>query len=174
VSDRDAADDALPAYPPGLTPETKIRIDREGRFWNDGDPIVHEGLERALASWVGIEASTGRYILRNSINWCYVTVDDAPLVVRTLGVGTQGELVVTLSDGSIEPLDLSTLRLDREDVPYCDVKGKRIPARFARAAAFALLERITPDDEGEPVLCLDAWTMRIPRVERGAARLYGG
>jgi hypothetical protein len=163
--------DKLPPYPPGLSPETNIRIDREGRFWSEGQPVVHEGLERALASWLGVDPDTGRWILRNSVNWCYVTVEDTPLVVRRLEVGGAGELLVALSDGTTEPLDLTTLRVDGDDVPYCDVKERRFPARFSRAAAFALLERVSTDEAGGLVLALDASTVPVRRVAVGRDKL---
>lgn len=170
----DAAADALPPYPAGLSPETQIRIDRDGHFWNEGQRLGHEALERAFASWVGVEAATGRYILRNSVNWCYVTVDDAPLVVRALAVGDDGELAITLSDGVTEPLDLGSLRLDVDDVPYCDVRPRsgtaRLPARFGRTAAYALLERIVPDAEGVLELQVGARRVAVQRVIRGVAR----
>lgn len=158
-----SSDDELPAYPPGLTPESNIRIDVDGRFWAEGQPVVHPRLERALASWLGKDPKTGRWILRNSVNWCYVTVDDTPLVVRSFTIADDGGLVVTLSDGSSEPLDLTTLRLSADDIPYCLVKERRFPARFGRTAAYALLERVRTEPDGTVLLQLDTCTLPIPR-----------
>ncbi|MBI4508849.1 MAG: DUF1285 domain-containing protein [Deltaproteobacteria bacterium] len=129
--------------PAGFSPESTIRIDREGRFWHDGQPVTHPGLARALASWVDIDESTGRFILRNTVNWCCVQVDDAPLVVvscRPTESGFHG----SLTDGSVEPVDLGTLWLGEGDVPYCLVREGRIPARFSQQAAFSLLEHAEP------------------------------
>jgi hypothetical protein len=154
-----------PAPPPfQLTRETKIRIDREGRFWNEESPITHEALSRALASWVDIDPESGRYILKNSVNWAFVTVEDAPLVVRALLPGPQ----VVLSDGASEPLDLASLRLDGDDVPYCDVRAGKLPARFSRNAAYALLAdaRLEPDGR---VYVDGREVARVPRGE-GARR----
>ncbi|HWN91044.1 MAG TPA: DUF1285 domain-containing protein, partial [Verrucomicrobiae bacterium] len=41
-------------------------------------------------------------------------------------------------------LDPETLRLGEGDVPYCRVKGGAFEARFSRAAAYQLLERLEP------------------------------
>jgi hypothetical protein len=145
-----------PPFP--LSRETHIRLDRDGVFWNEGQPLGHPGLQRAFARWIDVDPETGRYILKNEINWAYLTVDDAPYVVR--GIDAAGML--KLFDESVEPLDPTTLRIDEDDVPYCDVKGGRMPARFARAAAFALLDRARVEPDG-----LYLGERRIPRVARG-------
>lgn len=148
-----------PAPPFTLSRETRIRVDREGRFWHENDLITHEALWQSLAGWIGVDPATGRYKLENSVNWAFVTVEDAPLVVRAL----RPDLKVRLTDGQEEDLDLASLRLDDDDVPYCDVRGGTLPARFSRHAAYALLEQATVDDDG------DIWIAgrKIPRVPRG-------
>jgi hypothetical protein len=150
-----------PAIPFGLTRETRIRIDRDGRFWNEESPITHEALARSLAGWVDVDPESGRYILRNSVNWAFVTVEDAPLVVKAYD---RGAAEVTLSDGATEPLDVATLRLDADDVPYCDVRGGKLPARFSRNAAYALLEDARVEADGR--VLVDGREVR--RVARGA------
>ncbi len=52
---------------------------------------------------------------------------------------------VTLNDLTRERLDPETLRLGAGEVPYCRVKGGAFDARFSRAAAYQLLERVEPD-----------------------------
>src|SRR5689334_3417614 len=111
---------AQPPFP--LTRETTIRLDRDGVFWHDGARVEHPGLARAFASWISIDPESGRYILKNDINWCFITVEDAPLLVRGVSVARDGFDVV-LSDETRERLDPRTLRLDADDVPYCDVRG---------------------------------------------------
>jgi hypothetical protein len=121
-----------------FTRESTIRVDAQGTFWHDGQRVTHPGLAEAFARWLDIDDETGRYVVKNAVNWVFVTVEDAPLIVRSV----DDELVLALSDGSREPLDRATLRVDADDVPYCDVRGGRLPARFAPQAAFALFERI--------------------------------
>ncbi len=134
----------MPESPPPwpFSRETTIRLDRDGVFWHDGQRVEHPGLAQAFASWIDVDPETGRYVLRNSINWAYITVEDAPFQVRALDGWD-----AILSDGTRERLDPASLRLDANDVPYCTVKG-RFPARFSRAAAVALLERARPDGDG--------------------------
>ena len=154
-----------PGVPFGLTRETKIRIDRDGRFWNEESPITHEALARSLAGWVDVDPESGRYILKNSVNWAFVTVEDAPLVVKAYDPASHE---VTLSDGATEPLDLASLRLEPDDVPYCDVRGGKLPARFGRSAAYALLEGAQVEADGR-VLVLGREVRRVARGE-GARR----
>jgi len=160
VSGADAPHGA-PPFP--LSRETHIRLDRDGVFWSQGERLAHPGLQRAFSRWIDVDPDTGRYILKNDINWAYLTVDDAPYQVR--GIDANGAL--TLSDETVEPLDARTLRIDDDDVPYCDVKGGRMPARFAKAAAFALLDRARVD--GDDVYYGDAKIRRVARGE-GAKR----
>jgi hypothetical protein len=152
-----------------LSRESKIRIDREGRFWHEGERIEHQGLATAFARWVQWDEEHRRYMLRNAMDWCWVTVDDAPLVVWAAHVAPDGAVTLTLSDGTKEPLALDTLRIDPEDVPYCDVRGGTIEAKFLPAAAFALLEHAEPDGD-RWVLRLGGERVLLRRVERGAAR----
>lgn len=140
---------APPPPPPFVfTRESRIRIDREGDVWHEGERVEHDGLRRGLLSWLARDEATGRYILRNTLDWCFITVDDAPIVVRAVGYPDRAgaPITLTLADGTTEPLDPATLWLDAEDVPYCTVRT--FPARFARTAAFTLLEHARPAREG--------------------------
>jgi hypothetical protein len=119
--------------------ESRIRIDREGRFWHEGERVAHPRLEQALASWVDLDGETGRYILRNALDWCFVTVEETPLAVRAVRVTPSG-FEVERSDGGSEPLALDTVRVTDDGRVYARVREKRLPARFDRGAAFALLE----------------------------------
>ena len=114
-----------------------IRSVDRGQTWS---APIEVGRDRSLPA---VDPDTGRYVVKNSINWVFVTVDDAPLVVRSV-TEDDGGLLLALSDGTREPLAQDTLRLDGDDVPYCDVRAGRLPARFTPRAAFALLELLGP------------------------------
>ena len=135
--------DEKPALPFGLSRETRIRIDKEGRFFHEDDLITHEALWRALAGWVDVDPESGRYILKNDINWAFVAVEDTPLVVKRLYDET-----ILLTDGSEEPLDWASLSVSDDDVPYVRVRGGKLPARFSRQAAYTFLEKARTDEQG--------------------------
>lgn len=162
--------DPTPGAPPFVfSRESALRIDRDGRLWHEGEPIRHEGLARGLLRWLAVDDATGRYVLRNSMDWCFVTVDDAPLVVHSVRIsGDTAEL--QLSDDTSAPLDASTLRIDEDDVPYCTVRGA-LPARFDRTAAFVLLSHAQPAGEGfELVLGERRTPLRVVPRGEGARR----
>src|SRR5262249_34996835 len=150
-----------PPLPPGFTRESTIRIDRQGGIWHDGQPVTHPGLAEAFARWLDVDPESGRYIVKNAINWVYVAVEDAPLLVRSVRAGADGGLELALSDGTREELRRETLRIDGDDVPYCDVRGGKLPARFLPGAAFSLLEALGPD------------VAAVPRVPTGAGARAG-
>jgi hypothetical protein len=128
--------------------QSGIRIDREGQFIHEGEPVRHQGLRRALFRWLDRDAERpGRYVLRlDEQRFAYVDVDDTPLVVRALR--TAGDTVrLQLSDGGEESLDPTTLTIDGDGILRCQARGGRLEARLATSAAAALAEHLveTPD-----------------------------
>jgi hypothetical protein len=144
----------------GLSRETTIHRDAEGRWFHDGELVENEKLARAFDSWVE-RAPDGRYCLKNAINWAYVTIDGAPFFVRAVHV-TGDVAHLTLSNQKRVALDPRTLREGPEGALYCDVEGG-MTARFDKHAASQLAELLEEDEQGTYVR---AGTMRVrpPRV----------
>ena len=124
--------------------QSGIRLDAEGRFWHEGAEVTHVGMRAAFWRWLDRNPD-GRYVLRlDPQRFVYLDVDDAPYVARSLR--WEGErAVAVLSDGSEEPLDLSTLRVGTGGVAYATVKG-RFDARLSSAAWALLADRISEHD----------------------------
>ncbi len=116
-----------------LREESGLAIDEEGRFLHRGEPITHRRTLEVL--WRSLErAGDGRYQVRVGRESAWVRLADAPYAVR----GVAGDPPrLTLSDGTEEPLRPETLRLGRDGVLRCLVKGDH-RARFGRAAQVAL------------------------------------
>lgn len=108
-----------------------IRLDSSGRFWHDGEEVLHPAIARAWHR--GLErAPDGRYLIRFGGDWAYITVDDAPFVVqRVLPAGN--ELVLVLSNGDRQALRPETLARSPEGVLYCRARDEH-RARFSRQA----------------------------------------
>src|SRR3954468_16729478 len=68
------------APPPGASRESAIVLDREGRFWHEGERVEHPALERALRGWIARHPDDGRLILTNGYDWCYFRAEGAPYV----------------------------------------------------------------------------------------------
>lgn len=160
--------------------ESKIRIDRDGHVWHEGERVTHRGLELALASWIDLDDATGRYVLRNDRDWCFVGVDHTPLVVRSVRVHLDEELKpadrdprveVFLSDGSTERLDLATVEVDPDGVVYATVRNARLLARFEQGPSFELLRHTELDARGIPELVLGDTHVRLRTIERGQTLL---
>lgn len=154
-----AVDPASPLS--GLSRETNIRRDRQGRWWNGADPITHPGLVHAFEGWLG-RSPDGRLCLENSIHWVHVTVEGAPYFVRHVRL-EPGGLVGVLSGGAEEVLDLATLAEDDAGVLYVRVRGGSLWAQFDRAAQQGLAEWLG-EDEGGPYLTLAGRVHRPRRV----------
>ena len=139
-----------------------IRIDREGQFIHEGEPVRHEGLRQALFRWLDrLPPPDARHVLRlDPQRYAYVDVDDTPLVARS--ARRDGDrLLLALSDGSEEELAPETLTVDGAGVLRCRVRGGRLEARLATSASAALAEAIR-EEQGRAVLVLGGRRFPLP------------
>ncbi|HXG03863.1 MAG: DUF1285 domain-containing protein [Candidatus Rokubacteria bacterium] len=113
----------------------RLRIDRDGEWYDDDVLITHPGL---LANLRGnLRRDAQGYFIQTRVR-IPVQVEDTPWVaVRAEPRGERIGLV--LNDGSEEEIDPAAVRIGPGDVPYCRVKGGAFEARLSRAAAFQLL-----------------------------------
>lgn len=119
-----------------------LRIDADGDWWDEGVQITHHGIIANLRG--NLRRDGDGYFIQTRVR-IPVRVDDAPFVVTR--VERRGEdLHVYLNDGTDERIDPASLRLGREEVPYCAVKGGTFDARFTRAAAWQLLQLAEYDE----------------------------
>jgi hypothetical protein len=151
-----------------------LRLDRQGRFWHQGELVAHHGLAAALHRWLD-RLDDGRYVVRlDAERYAYVEVEDAPYQVRSIAIerGAEGEpglrVFLALSDGSEEELAYGTLGVGADDALYCRVKGGRFEARFGRPAYYLLGELIEgeEDERGAPRFVLRAAGERWPIASR--------
>lgn len=145
----------------GLSRETAIALDAEGRWSTGGRPIVHEGVSQALSRWL-IRAPDGRYALENPIHWVYVTVEGAPL--HAVGVrASDGAPVLLLAGGEEEPLRPASLREGPDGALYASARDGTWPVRLSAQAALDLAPWLV-EQEGRPALALAGRVHAIPRV----------
>ncbi len=134
------------APPPGASRESTLVLDREGRFWHDGERVDHAPLEQALRSWISRHPDDGRLILTNGYDWCYFRAEGSPFFVDALRVEPDGSVTLKLFDGSEEPLDPSTLAVGEGGVVYARVRSGGLEARFSRHAQTQLAPVLVGDD----------------------------
>lgn len=142
--------------------QSGIRIDREGEFQHEGEPVRHEGLRRALYRWLD-RLPDGRTVLRlDERRFAFVDVEDTPLVARAARL-ERDAIFLALSDGSEERLDPSTLSVDAAGVMRCQVRGGRLEARLGNSAAAIVGERVEEGPGGQPLLRLGPAVIPLAR-----------
>ena len=128
--------------PPSTWKLPRLRVDTNGDWYDDDVQITHPGIVHNLRTTLRRDA--GGYFIQTRVR-VPVKVEDTPFVVTRVerrGDALQG----VLNDGETFTVDPTTLRVGRDDIPYCAVKGGAFEARFARAAAFQLLELAAYDE----------------------------
>lgn len=125
----------------------RLRIDRDGGWFHEGEEVSHEGILASLRQGLQVDAA-GHFLQIGPVR-VPVEVEDAPFAVVRFEAEGDG-FALWLSDGSREALEPGSLRLRERDVPYCRVKDGRFEARFSRAAAYQLLLRVEAQPEGGP------------------------
>ena len=130
--------------------ESSMRIDKEGRWFFQGEEITHRKTYLLYCRSLARDDS-GRMILRVGREECPVEVEDAPFVVMTLefvspGPGGEEGIWITLNDETREKLSPETLKIGPENIPYCRVRNGMFEARFSRNAYQVLLPHIHTDE----------------------------
>jgi hypothetical protein len=149
------------APPEGRSRESTIRLDSEGRFFHEGEPVKHARLEAAMHTWIARHPDDGRFILNNGYDWTYFTVEDAPYFVRAVrSQGGHPLLLLLLSDGTEEAWDPRTTRIAASGAMYAKVHGGHFEAKFTRHAQNALAPLLV-ESAGEPALLLDGEVVPI-------------
>jgi len=131
--------------------ESPLRINKEGRWFFQGDEITHRKTYLLYSRNLTRDES-GRIILRVGREQCPVEVEDAPLVVTTVefipfGPDGQEAIWLTLNDETREKLDPATLRIGPGNIPYCKVREGMFEARFSRNAYQLLVPHIQHDEK---------------------------
>ncbi len=152
--------------PPGRSRESVIRLDGRGRFLNAGEEVEHEGVARAMHTWITRHPIDGRFVLSNGYDWTYFAVDDVPYFVETVG-GSAEAPELTLSDASREPWQGGTLYVGEGDALYTWVKHRAVGgpylAKFHPGAQLELAPWLEELD-GEPAVVLRG--VRLPLAAR--------
>jgi len=121
----------------------RLRVDVNGDWFDDDVEITHAGILANLRSILRRDAKG--YFIQTRVR-IPVEVEDVPFVVARIE-RRGGTLHAFLSDGTEADVDPASLRVGRNDVPYCAVRDGTFDARLSRAAAFQLLA-LADYDEG--------------------------
>lgn len=147
----------------GLSRETTLYRDAQGRWFHDGQPLGHPRLSRAFDGWIG-RGDDGRYCLRNAINWAYIRLDGPAYFVRAVELLGDGGARLTLSGDRLWRLEPGTVRQGPDGALYCRVLDEGLPARFDSHAAAQLGPALHEDAQGL-YLALDGQKVRPAVVD---------
>ncbi len=126
--------------------ETRVFIDNRGNWFQDGIEIKHR-LTYLYNNKLLDRDKEGRYYIDDGSCRLYVRVEDTPFVVKMLR--KEGEdYYLTLNDETEEKLNLETLRINDENIPYTKVKNGKFSARFTRPAYYELMKYAVQEGEG--------------------------
>ncbi len=148
---RETTSDATGSGPPPLRPFGLV-LRHDGRFLHEGAPILNRKLRNHFERSVAYLPEEGKFVVRLRHFRGEVEVEEAGFFVRQVDL-TDG--LVSLSDGSREPLDLTSLTSSPIDgALLCRVKRTLTPegllARFdhgAQAELLAAVDHAGPDPE---------------------------
>ncbi len=143
-------------YPPCL-----IQVDAEGRMFHNGAPIIHPEIIKLIYESVHYE--DGRYVLRIGEEVCELEVTDTFFVVRAAEPAGE-KIKVTLNDSSSELVDPGDFWIGKDNIIYCLVKARSMPARLLRPAYYQLAQLIEELPEGGFAIVLG--NSRWPLKER--------
>lgn len=139
-----------PGGPPPGWVNTPVQIDRDGRFWNEGEEIVHDRLLLFLRQHLRPVPGTDHWeIYVSERERKPVEIADAPYQVLSCwgsGGNPPSMLHAVTYDGAEEAVDPSTIEI-RHNVPYCRVKNGTALGRFSRQAAESLSRYYAEEDD---------------------------
>lgn len=116
--------------------EDAIRLDSEGNWYQGDFPILHERTCQFFYKHIARNAE-GKYYLQGEERPVYIKVEDIPYWVTKVERTIAGYLI-TLTDESIELLDLNFLWIGKKNALYCGVKRGKFPAKFMRVPYYEI------------------------------------
>lgn len=126
----------------------EIVIDEEGNWQHNGAPFTNKKIIDFFNRSINVTAD-GTYVLHYSDFTYPIIVIDAPVFitgVRFEGFGVFEKILINLSTGLTEELDIHSLYYKSNNALYCTVCDGRFPAKFKRSPSFHILERLEERD----------------------------
>jgi uncharacterized protein len=133
---------------------TEICIDKDGSWYFRGAEMKRLDIVQYFYRYLRRD-SDGNYLIEIENDRCYVGVEDAPYVIKSVFIDFSKDIrrphiELSLSDGNRERLNLSTpLRIGKDNVLYCRVRNGEFEARFSRPAYYQFCEYIVYDSRTE-------------------------
>ena len=148
-----------------------IRIDKEGAWFYNDLPIINRKIYLFFNQHI-TKDEEGGYSLKIGSETCRLAVEDTPYVVSDISLVTtesppENFFKIKLNDETEQALDLATLYIGQDNVPYCTVKRGEFPARFLRAPYYRLAEHIEQEGEEDFYIFLNSKKVYVAFKKRG-------
>ena len=123
----------------------RFYIDKRGNWFQDGIKIKHR-LTYLYNNKLLSRDDDGRYYLDEGSGKLYIEVEDTPFVVKM--VDKKGDdFYIILNDETVEKLDLNTININHENIPYAKIKNRKFEARFLRPAYYEFMKYLKKEDD---------------------------
>jgi len=123
----------------------RFYIDKRGNWFQDGIKIKHR-LTYLYNNKLLSRDDEGRYYLDEGSGKLYIEVEDTPFVVKM--VDKKGDdFYIILNDETVEKLDLNTVNINHENIPYAKIKNRKFEARFLRPAYYEFMKYLKKEDD---------------------------
>lgn len=123
----------------------RFLIDKSGNWFQDGIKIQHR-LTYLHNNKLLKRDEQGEYYLDEGSGKLYIKVEDTPFVVKMVDKRDDGYYII-LNDETQEKLDLKTLSINDENIPYAKIKNSEFDARFTRPAYYEFMKDLKKQDD---------------------------
>jgi len=121
----------------------KIRLTGEGVWLHDGVEITHKRTVELF--FKSVLYKKGKYFLTGEKVPVPITVDDVAIFVRGIK-NRNGHVVLKLSNGLEENLDISSVDVGEGNQLYCLTQNGDVPAKFERKVYYELMKNLKEID----------------------------
>ena len=123
----------------------RFYIDKRGIWFQDGIKIKHR-LTYLYNNKLLSRDDEGRYYLDEGSGKLYIEVEDTPFVVKM--VDKKGDdFYIILNDETVEKLDLNTININHENIPYAKIKNRKFEARFLKQDYYEFMKYLKKEDD---------------------------
>lgn len=123
----------------------RFLIDKNGNWFQDGIKIQHRHTYLYNNKLLK-RGDDGVYFLDEGSGKLFIKVEDTPFVVKMVDKKDE-DYYLTLNDETREKLDLRTLRINDDNIPYAKVKNGEFDARFTRPAYYEFMKDLRKDGQ---------------------------
>jgi hypothetical protein len=133
-----------------VTSSCRIRIDKEGKWYFEGNEIINPLVLRAFCEALETdEEGRHRVVIRDEL--CYIEVEDTPFVISAIRGDQAVGLYLRLNTLETFPLDPTRLCIGQDNVLYATLENG-MKVRFTRSAYYSLALMMEEDQRGNIIL----------------------